>query len=80
MTTGAEAATEIEIIILEGDINDFETDNWTADECDSKNASYWNGTKVLQVNNSLILKVGTRIKEAKNKIISCYGHAQSQVE
>ncbi|KAL7616267.1 hypothetical protein Lser_V15G00994 [Lactuca serriola] len=56
--TGAESATEIEIIALEGDCDDSETENWTSCEFNNKIIHEWNGKKVLQGNTSLKLKEG----------------------
>ncbi|CAI9264894.1 unnamed protein product [Lactuca saligna] len=60
VTTGAEAETEIEIVVLdEGDCNDLETEiNWTSCEFNNKIIHEWNGKKVLQGNTSLKLKEG----------------------
>ncbi|KAL7616262.1 calmodulin-binding protein 60 A [Lactuca sativa] len=58
VTTGTEAATEIEIVVLEGDCNDFETENWTSYEFNNKIIREWKGKKVLQGNTFLKLKEG----------------------
>ncbi|KAJ9559857.1 hypothetical protein OSB04_005017 [Centaurea solstitialis] len=56
--TGAEAAAEVEIVVLEGDLNDDEAKNWSSEEFNSKIVRDWKGAKVLQGNTSLKLKEG----------------------
>ncbi|KAK1427606.1 hypothetical protein QVD17_16296 [Tagetes erecta] len=48
VTTGAEAAMEVEIVVLEGESNYDEADKWTSDEFNDKIISEWDGKKVLQ--------------------------------
>ncbi|KVH98216.1 Calmodulin binding protein-like protein [Cynara cardunculus var. scolymus] len=58
VSTGAAAASKVEIVVLEGDCNDDEAWNWSSDEFNSKIISDWNGKKVLQGNVFLNLKEG----------------------
>ncbi|KAI3807055.1 hypothetical protein L1987_22975 [Smallanthus sonchifolius] len=58
VTTGAEAAMEVEIVVLEGDSNDDEADNWTSDDFKDKIVSEWSGNKVLQGNTFVKLNEG----------------------
>ncbi|KAI3737295.1 hypothetical protein L2E82_27292 [Cichorium intybus] len=59
VTTGAASATEVEIVVLQGDCNDVEAENWTSSEFNNMIIHEWNGKKVLQGNSSLKLKEGT---------------------
>ncbi|KAI3763118.1 hypothetical protein L1987_53568 [Smallanthus sonchifolius] len=58
VTTGAEAAMEVEIVVLEGGSNDDEADNWTSDEFKDKIVGEWSGNKVLQGNTFVQLNEG----------------------
>ncbi|KAI3684550.1 hypothetical protein L6452_33774 [Arctium lappa] len=58
VSTGAEAAAKVEIVVLEGDCNDGEAENWSSDEFNNKIIRDWNGKKVLQGNTFLNLKEG----------------------
>ncbi|KAK9073498.1 hypothetical protein SSX86_007822 [Deinandra increscens subsp. villosa] len=59
VTTGAEAAMEVEIVVLECDSNDDEVDRWTSGEFNKMIVSEWNGKKVLQGNTFVKLNKGT---------------------
>ncbi|KAI7728036.1 hypothetical protein M8C21_007383 [Ambrosia artemisiifolia] len=58
VTTGAEAGTEVEIVVLEGDSNDDVADNWTSDEFNNNIVSEWKGKKVLKGNKFVKLNEG----------------------
>ncbi|KAI3684551.1 hypothetical protein L6452_33775 [Arctium lappa] len=58
VSTGPGAAATVEIVVLEGDCNDHEAENWSSDEFNNKIIHDWNGMKVLQGNTFLNLKGG----------------------
>ncbi|KAK2965118.1 hypothetical protein RJ640_005281, partial [Escallonia rubra] len=57
---GAEAAAGVEILILEGELEDGKRDSWTHEEFNDKIVREWEGRKsILRGNTSLKLKEGT---------------------
>ncbi|KAJ9559904.1 hypothetical protein OSB04_005064 [Centaurea solstitialis] len=58
VSMGAEAAAKVEIVVLEGDCNDDEVENWSSHDFNNKIIRDWNGKKVLQGNTFLNLKAG----------------------
>nr|XP_043636779.1 uncharacterized protein LOC122607795 isoform X2 [Erigeron canadensis] len=56
--TGAVAAIEVEIVVLDGDSNDDEAENSTSGEFSSNIVREWNGKKVLQGKTFLKMKDG----------------------
>ncbi|XP_076895640.1 calmodulin-binding protein 60 A-like [Bidens hawaiensis] len=58
VTTGDEAEMEVEIVVLDGNSNDDEADNWTSVEFNDNIVSKWKGKEVLTGNKIVKLKEG----------------------
>ncbi|PWA42035.1 Calmodulin binding protein-like protein [Artemisia annua] len=58
VTTGAAASMEVEIVVLVGDSDNDEAENWPSNEFNNKIVREWNGRKVLQGKTIVTIKEG----------------------